>query len=42
MAFGIINGSVVFAVTGNPVWDGVGVGIGPAIGAAVSKVLRQL
>ncbi len=34
VSFGIIVGAVVFAITQNPVWIGLGIPFGAAVGAA--------
>jgi hypothetical protein len=41
-AIGIIVGSVVFAITQNPVWIGIGIPFGAAFGFAFGRYLRRL
>ena len=41
VGFGIVVGSVVFAITQNPVWIGVGIPFGAALGIAFGEVLQK-
>ncbi len=41
-AIGIIVGTVVFAITQNPVWIGIGIPFGAALGIAFGRYLRRL
>ena len=41
-AIGIIVGTVVFAITQNPVWIGIGIPFGAALGIVFGRYLRRL
>jgi NhaP-type Na+/H+ or K+/H+ antiporter len=41
-AIGIIVGTVVFAITQNPVWIGIGIPFGAAFGFVFGRYLRRL
>lgn len=41
-AIGIIVGAVVFAITQNPVWIGIGIPSGAALGIVLGWYLRRL
>jgi NhaP-type Na+/H+ or K+/H+ antiporter len=41
-AIGIIVGTVVFAITQNPVWIGIGIPFGAALGFVFGRYLRRL
>ena len=40
VAFGVIIGSVIFALTGEAFWLAIGIGIGAALGAGAQKKRR--
>ena len=40
VTFGIVLGSVVFALTEDPLWIGIGIPFGAALGIAVRAVLQ--
>jgi len=40
LVFGLIAGSVLLAITQNPVWVGLGIPFGAALGAVVGAVMQ--
>ncbi len=41
VGFGIIVGSVAFAITQNPIWVGLGIPFGAALGIAFGEALQK-
>ncbi len=41
VAFGIVVGSVAFATTQNPIWVGIGIPFGAALGIAYGEVIQE-
>lgn len=41
VVFGIVGGSVVFAITQNPIWIGMGIPFGAALGVIYGEVAHE-